>query len=112
MKIAQTAVQGIGMSTKEIRGSWMNVPNYALAVSMLFTRATNQAISLGTPPDHVLSTSILYSCLLHDSRFRQVPMSEIAIPPGSMSPAQKAVFAAASVQAQSKGVTITVTEIH
>ena len=79
MKIAQSAVEGIGMSTKEIRGSWMNNPNYALAVSMLFTRATNQSIILGTPPDHVLSTSILYSCLLHDSRFREVPMSD-AVP--------------------------------
>ena len=57
----------------------MNNPNYALAVSMLFTRATNQSIILGTPPDHVLSTSILYSCLLHDSRFREVPMSD-AVP--------------------------------
>ena len=56
----------------------MNDPNYALAVSMLFTKATSQTIMLGTPPCHVLSTSILYSCLLHDKRFRQVPMSDAA----------------------------------
>ncbi len=42
MKIAQSAVQGIGMSTKEIRGSWMNTQNYAFAVSLLFTRATKR----------------------------------------------------------------------
>jgi filamentous hemagglutinin len=37
---------------------------------------------------------------------------QIAIPPGSMSPAQKAVFAAAATEAKIKGVTIIVTEIH
>jgi hypothetical protein len=78
MKIAQSAVQGIGMSTKVIRGTWMNSPNYALAVSILFTRATNQRIMLGTEPGHVLSTSLLYNSLLHDSRFMQVPMSQAA----------------------------------
>ena len=41
------------MSTKEIRGTWLNNPNYALAVSLLFTRATNQRIMLGTEPSHV-----------------------------------------------------------
>ena len=30
----------------------------------------------GTPPNHVLSTSILRASLLHDKRFEQVPMSE------------------------------------
>ena len=75
VKIAQSAVQGIGMSTKEIRGTWLNNPNHALAVSLLFTRATNQRIMLGTAPSHVLSTSLLYNSLLHDSRFMQVPMS-------------------------------------
>jgi hypothetical protein len=78
MKIAQSAVQGIGMSTKEIRGSWMSTPNYALPVSLLFTRATNQRIMLGTEPDHVLSTSLLYNSLVHDSRFMQVPTSQAA----------------------------------
>jgi hypothetical protein len=78
MKIAQSTVQGIGMSTKEIRGSWLNKPNYALAVSLLFTRATNQRIMLGTEPNHVLSTSLLYNSLVHDSRFMQVPMSQSA----------------------------------
>ena len=39
MKIAHAAVQGIGMSTKEIRGSWMDTPNHALAVSLLFTQS-------------------------------------------------------------------------
>jgi len=53
----------------------MNDPNYALAVSLLFTRATNQRIMLGTEPNHVLSTSLLYNSLLHDSRFMQVPMA-------------------------------------
>ena len=72
MKIAQSAVQGIGMSTKEIRGSWMSTPDYALAVSLLFTRATSQRIMLGTEPNHVLSTSLLCNSLLHDSRFMQV----------------------------------------
>jgi hypothetical protein len=48
MKIAQSAMQGIGMSTKEIRGTWVKTPNYALAVSLLFTKATNQSIILGT----------------------------------------------------------------
>jgi hypothetical protein len=78
MKIAQSAVQGIGMSTKEIRDSRMNTPNYALAVSLLFTRATNQRIMLGTKPGHVLSTSLLCNSLLHDGRFMQVPMSHAA----------------------------------
>jgi hypothetical protein len=78
MKIAQSAVQGIGMSTKEIRGTWSNNPNHALAVSLFFTRATNQRIMLGTEPGHVLSTSLLYKSLLHDSRFMQVPVSRSA----------------------------------
>jgi hypothetical protein len=33
---------------------------------------------LGTPPGHVLSTSILWASLVHDKRFEQVPMSEAA----------------------------------
>jgi hypothetical protein len=78
MKIAQSAVQGIGMSTKEIRGTGLNNPNYALAVSVLFTRATNQRIMLGREPSHVLSTSLLYNSLLLDSRFMQVPVSRAA----------------------------------
>ncbi len=56
----------------------MRSPEYALAVSLIFTKATNQAILLGTPPKHVLSTSILWNSLAHDRRFSQVPMSEVA----------------------------------
>ena len=78
MNIAQTAVQGIGMSTKDPWGPPLSVPQYALAVSLIFTKATNQTIILGTPPEHVLSTSILWSSLAHDKRFEQVPMSEAA----------------------------------
>jgi hypothetical protein len=78
MKIAQSAVRGLGISTNENRGSWVNNPNCALAVSLLFTRATNQRIMLGTEPNHVLSTSLLCNSLLHDSRFMQVPMSHAA----------------------------------
>ncbi len=76
MKIARSAVRGIGISPKEIRGSWMDNPNCALAVSLLFTRATNHRIMLGTEPNHVLSTSLLYNSLVHDSRFMQLPMSQ------------------------------------
>ena len=78
MNIAQTAVQGIGMSTKDPWGPPLSVPQYALAVSLIFTKATNQTIILGTPPKHVLSTSILWSSLAHDKRFEQIPMSEAA----------------------------------
>ncbi len=78
MKIAQTAVQSIGMSTKDPWGPPISRPQYALAVSLIFTKAANQAIMLGTPPKHVLSTSILWASLVHDKRFEQVPMSEAA----------------------------------
>ena len=76
MKIAQTAVQSIGMSTKDPWGPPISLPQYALAVSLIFTKATNQTVILGTPPNHVLSISILWASLLHDKRFEQVPMSE------------------------------------
>ncbi len=76
MKIAQTAVQSIGMSTKDPWGPPISLSQYALAVSLIFTKATNQTIMLGTPPNHVLSTSILWASLLHDKRFKRVPMSE------------------------------------
>jgi hypothetical protein len=76
MKIAQTALQGIGMSIKDPWGPPISLPQYALAVSLIFTKATNQTIMLGTPPNHVLSTSILWASLLHDKRFEQVPMNE------------------------------------
>jgi len=56
----------------------MNNPEYALAVSLFFTRATNQRIMLGTEPNHVLSTSHLYNSLLHDSRFMRVSLSHAA----------------------------------
>ena len=78
MKIAQTALQSIGMSTKDPWGPPISLPQYALAVSLIFTKATNQTIILGTPPKHVLSTSILWASLLHDKRFEQVPMSAAA----------------------------------
>jgi len=78
MKIAQTAVQSIGMSTKDPWGPPISRPQYTLAVSLIFTKATNQTIILGTPPKHVLSTSILWSSLAHDKRFIQIPMSEAA----------------------------------
>lgn len=78
MKIAQTALQSIGMSTKEPWGPPISHPQYALAVSLIFTKATNQTIVLNTPPDHVRSTSILWSNLAHDKRFEQVSMSEAA----------------------------------
>jgi hypothetical protein len=48
-------------------------------VSIIFTKATEQAIMLGTEPRHVLSTSILWNSLLHDKRFKQIAMSE-AVP--------------------------------
>jgi len=78
MKIAQTAVQSIGMSTKDPWGPPIGHPQYALAVSRIFTKATNQTNILNTPPDHVRSTSILWSNLAHDKRFEQVSMSEAA----------------------------------
>jgi hypothetical protein len=56
----------------------MGSPDYALAVSLIFTKATHQAIMLNEPPRHVCSTSILWNSLLHDKRFTKVPMSEAA----------------------------------
>jgi len=76
--IAQTALQSIGLSTRNFGGPFTSPPEYALAVSIIFTKATEQAIMPGTFPENVLSTSILYNSLLYDSRFRQVPMSEAA----------------------------------
>jgi len=78
MKIAQTAVQSIGMSTRDPWGPPISLPQYALAVSRIFTKATNQTIMLNTPPDHVCSTSHLWASLAHDKRFDQIPMSEAA----------------------------------
>jgi len=79
MEIAQTALQSIGMSSKDPWGRPpIHLPEYALAVSLIFTKATNQTIILNTPPEHVLSTSILWSSLAHDKRFEQVPMNEAA----------------------------------
>ena len=77
-QIAQTAIQSIDMSTRDPYCSLPGPPKYALAVSLLFTKATNQTIILGTPRDHVCSTSILWASLAHDKRFEQVPMSEAA----------------------------------
>jgi hypothetical protein len=56
----------------------MRSPDYALAVSLIFTKATDQDIILQEPPSHICSTSILWASLLHDKRFEQVPMSEAA----------------------------------
>jgi hypothetical protein len=73
--IARAAVQSIGVSTKKLYGPPARSPEYALAVSLIFTKATNQCIILGTEPPHVLSTSILWNSLLHDSRFKQIVIS-------------------------------------
>jgi hypothetical protein len=77
-EIAQTAIQSVGMSTRDGWSPHMRPPDYALAVSLIFTKATNQAIILREPPSHVCSTSILWNSLAHDKRFEQVPMSEAA----------------------------------
>jgi hypothetical protein len=77
-QIAQTALQSVGMSTRDGWSPHMRPPDYALAVSLIFTKATNQAIILREPPSHVCSTSILWNSLAHDKRFEQVPMSEAA----------------------------------
>ena len=87
MEIAQTAIQSIGMSTKDPWGPPIRLPQYALAVSIIFTKATNQTIILNTPPEHACSSSILWISLAHDKRFEQVPMSQaspgdILIEPG------------------------------
>jgi len=76
MKIAQAALQSVGMSIQDCPGPNMGPPEYALAISIIFTKATEQAIMPGTAPRHVLSTSLLCNSLLHDKRFRLVPMSE------------------------------------
>jgi len=78
MEIAQTALQSIGMSTKDPWGPPIRLPEYALAVSLIFTKATSQTIILNTPPEQVRGTSILWSSLAHDKRFEQIPMSEAA----------------------------------
>jgi hypothetical protein len=77
-EIAQTAIQSVGMSTRDGWSPHMRPPDYALAVSLIFTKATNQAIILREPPSHVCSTSILWNSLAHDKRFEQVPMSDAA----------------------------------
>ena len=56
----------------------MRPPDDALAVSLIFTKATDQAIILQEAPSHVCSTSILRNSLAHDKRFEQVSMSEAA----------------------------------
>ena len=75
------------MSTKNPYGPFTGPPEYALAVSIIFTRATNQTIMLGTEPYHDRSTSFLWNSLVHDSRFKRVTISEalpgdIIIEPG------------------------------
>ena len=76
--IAQAAFQSIGMSTRNFGGPFIGPPEYALAVSLIFTKATEQTIMLGTPPNHVCSTSILWNSLAHDKRFTLVAISESA----------------------------------
>jgi hypothetical protein len=71
LRIAQTALRNIGVSIKDNSAT----PEYAAAVSIIFTKSTNQSILPGTPPENVLSTSILCSSLLHDKRFEQIPVS-------------------------------------
>ena len=78
IKIAQTAHRSIGMSTRDPWGPPVSTPQYALAVSLIFTKATNQTIMLGMPPKHVLSTSHLWRSLSRDKRFEQAPLSEAA----------------------------------
>jgi hypothetical protein len=75
-KIAQTALQCIGLSTRDILGRNSIKTEYALAISVIFTKATHQRILLHEPPLHVLSTSILYNCLLGDKRFTQIPLGQ------------------------------------
>ena len=77
-QIAQAALRSIGTSVRNPGGPLTGRPEYALAVSTIFTKATNQTIMLGTPPHHVLSRSHLWNSLLHDNRFKQVTMSEAA----------------------------------
>jgi len=76
--IAQSAVQGIGMSTKDPCGPGGTRPKYAKAVSILFSNATSQKIMVDKHPQDVASTTHLWMYLKHDNRFRQVPMSEAA----------------------------------
>ncbi|HEX4083631.1 MAG TPA: hypothetical protein VHY22_01875, partial [Chthoniobacteraceae bacterium] len=40
--IARAAIQSIGISTKNLYGPPAGSPKYALAVSLIFTKATNQ----------------------------------------------------------------------
>jgi hypothetical protein len=77
-QIVHTALQNIGVPIKEIANRRNGYPEYAGAVSVIFTKATNQDIIPGQQPRNVLSTSILRNSLLHDSRFEQVPIGEAA----------------------------------
>src|SRR5579862_354961 len=77
-QIAQRALHSIGAPTRDFPRANTGYPEYAAAVSILFTKATDQAIMLGTDPRHVLSTSILCNSLLHDKRFKRVSMIEAA----------------------------------
>jgi hypothetical protein len=77
--IAQTARQFASVSSKDSLLPKTGKSKCAAAVSMIFTKATNQAIMPGTEPRHVLSTSLLCNSLLHDARFMEVSMSE-AVP--------------------------------
>jgi hypothetical protein len=87
-QIAQAALQSIGMSTRKFGNPLMGPQEYARAVSLIFTKTTEQNIILGTPPDHVCSTSILWNSLAQDKRFEQLAIREAApgdiiIEPGS-----------------------------
>ena len=57
IKIAHAALRSIGMDTKDPWGPPVRVPQYALGVSRIFTKATNQRLMPEMPPEHVLSTA-------------------------------------------------------
>jgi hypothetical protein len=78
VRIAQTALRSVGGFINDSSRTNIGNPEYAGAVSLIFTEATNQAIMPGTEPGHVVGTSILCNSLLHDKRFKQVSMSEAA----------------------------------
>jgi hypothetical protein len=82
-QISQTALRSIGMSVRNNPG----IPEYAAAVSIIFTEATNQCMIPGTPPENILSTSILCNALHYDRRFEQIQVSEAA--PGDIILASK-----------------------
>ena len=57
MKIAQTAAQSIGMSTRSVYGPFTGPPKNALAVSLIFTKATEQTLIFTSVKYGALGTS-------------------------------------------------------